>query len=434
MVRHARALTLFVGTVFVAIAVAGCGGDSPLDGLSARTTTLPSSDADPSGSNTDSDSGDSEPTSDEVTLDTVLASSVVELEAADDPGPAPFTSDVGKLTGSAVATAVRSGAVEATQPGLYGAKRGQAACDSSQLVDELNADPALREAFAVKLAVATTDLGKSVGVMASVVLRSDTLVIDHLFVGGKAVGQAAVLEAGTPVLVDQFGVPRVRCTSGSPLQTLMTLPENVEFKGAEWTGFRAGAVISVVPAAQPIGELVLVDPGTLEAFLRDLPSEEIPLEAEPTDVDLPPTADVDGDGVPDLIELADDSVFSDLDSDGDGVPDAIEAMIGSDPNVADFDVDGDGIPDAYADLFDALPTDIDFDGDGIPDDLAAILDSLPDVDIDGDGVPDDLGDFFTDLPQVDLDGDGVPDDPFTDLTFSDEPPPEEAPIEPPADG
>ena len=74
-----------------------------------------------------------------------------------------------------------------------------------------------------------------------------------------------------------------------------------------------------------------------------------------------------------------DIVVEQVDSDGDGLPDLDEIADGTDPALAD--TDGDGIPDGD----DPLPLDLDTDGDGVGD--------SQDTDDDGDGV-DDIEDAF----------------------------------------
>ena len=115
-------------------------------GLGARRLGSATTAGDGGGaSTTASTTADGASSDDAVTLDTVLASNVVELESADDPGPAPFTSNVGKAVGvTIVSSTVRSGAVKGSEPGLYSAKRGVAACDSGKLVSDLEADPKAR--------------------------------------------------------------------------------------------------------------------------------------------------------------------------------------------------------------------------------------------------------------------------------------------------
>lgn len=138
----------------------------------------------------------------------------------------------------------------------------------------------------------------------------------------------------------------------------------------------------------------------------------------------PPTADNDGDGVPNLLDAFPDDPNEIADTDGDGVGDN-----------ADTDRDGDGVPndldpnpdtvDAFADsdgdgIFDIL--DPDRDGDGVENDLDPNPDTVDEfVDSDGDGIfdildPDRDGDGIADVddpfpdtpdPSADLDGDGI---------------------------
>lgn len=98
------------------------------------------------------------------------------------------------------------------------------------------------------------------------------------------------------------------------------------------------------------------------------------------------TADSDGGGVPDWVELllgtdptdpSDDPLYQD--SDGGGVPDWIEIIQGTDPtdpsdDLVDLDTDGGGVPDWIEYLMDTDinnpaddPLDVDTDGNGIPD-------------------------------------------------------------------
>jgi cysteine-rich repeat protein len=138
-----------------------------------------------------------------------------------------------------------------------------------------------------------------------------------------------------------------------------------------------------------------------------------------------PSADADGDGIPDLDECSDPSAcedsdgdgfadYQDLDSDNDGINDDVEC---EDPTscrdldsdgIADFrdrDSDGDGITDAAeawgndADGDGAYDGFTDTDGDGADDALTSGGDTP--IDTDGDGVADHL--------QSDSDNDGIAD-------------------------
>ena len=122
-------------------------------------------------------------------------------------------------------------------------------------------------------------------------------------------------------------------------------------------------------------------------------------------------ADVDGDGVPDVVDGAFGGV-DDADSDEDGLLDAQEGFDDTDgdgtPDFADPDADDDGIPDAEDGLddpdLDGLPAfrDTDADGDGVLD-----ADERPPYHLSADSDGDGLGDGLEGL--ADTDDDGVPD-------------------------
>ncbi|MDW3192738.1 MAG: PKD domain-containing protein [Cytophagales bacterium] len=154
--------------------------------------------------------------------------------------------------------------------------------------------------------------------------------------------------------------------------------------------------------------------------------------------------DTDGDGIPDNVEVGEDS-GNPIDSDGDGIPDyqdtdsdndgiADEAEAGSDgenpidtdgdgtPDYLDTDADGDGIPDWSESGSGVTPSGEDADNDGI-DDAFEVSNGGPGLttnpqDSDGDGVDDyrDTDDDGDGIPtsSEDLDGDGDPTNDDTD--------------------
>lgn len=117
--------------------------------------------------------------------------------------------------------------------------------------------------------------------------------------------------------------------------------------------------------------------------------------------------DFDGDGVLDI---------ADLDSDNDGVPDAVEQNVEPDPSA---DADGDNIPNFRDPDDPGLLDNTDSNGDGVYDVYDTDLDGIPDfrdADSDNDGIPDIVesngvdgnGDGQVD-DQTDSDGDGLAD-------------------------
>ena len=61
------------------------------------------------------------------------------------------------------------------------------------------------------------DIDSFVDGLAPVILTKDTWVTNHGFTNGVANPIPAVLQAGTAVMVDNAGVPRVKCACGNPL-------------------------------------------------------------------------------------------------------------------------------------------------------------------------------------------------------------------------
>ena len=141
----------------------------------------------------------------------------------------------------------------------------------------------------------------------------------------------------------------------------------------------------------------------VEQTFTDLANDDLPGTAELDFRELPLDADNDTDGVPNLVEVAEDTDPNDadnfLDTDGDGTPD-----------FTDEDSDNDGVPDndetpagdPYADLdLDGVPAYLDDDD---TDNQVGNDDGVPTMafDVDGNGTPD-----FQDNSN-DTDGDSVP--------------------------
>lgn len=77
-----------------------------------------------------------------------------------------------------------------------------------------------------------------------------------------------MLQAGTAVFVDEYGLPRVRCYCGNPL-TPVDLPEDPVFEGAAWPGFSQTNITIVQQTTVVITEFTLVDVTTDQVFTRN---------------------------------------------------------------------------------------------------------------------------------------------------------------------
>ncbi|MFT4189126.1 MAG: hypothetical protein QM621_11165 [Aeromicrobium sp.] len=219
-----------------------------------------------------SDSGDK--TSSDDGADPVI------LEALDSTGDAPFTDSVaGNVTLSEQAAAVaddagHSGQVHGTTPGLYGGTNDNTACDHLALAEFLKSDGDKADAWAKVVDIAPGRIEEYLATLTPVVLTRDTAVINHGFENGKATPFPAVLQAGSAVLVDTNGTPRVRCACGNPLDVPEDDLDVADTKGDEWDGYDPKTVIGVTPAPETVKELTLIDPTTGETIQR--PTGPIP--------------------------------------------------------------------------------------------------------------------------------------------------------------
>ncbi|MFJ5263158.1 DUF6777 domain-containing protein [Streptomyces sp. NPDC088387] len=199
------------------------------------------------------------------------------LQAAGKSGPDPFTESTATdssappvtpspETASAPANAVRG--VQGGAAGLYGGTRNVAACNVEQQIGFLQQDPAKNRAFA---AVQGVEPGRVPGYLRSltpVQLRLDTRVTNHGYRDGSATRYQAVLQSGTAVLVDDRGVPRVRCACGNPLTDPVAQQGTPERTGDSWPSYRTDNVVVVTPAPTVINVFVLYDPDHREWVAR----------------------------------------------------------------------------------------------------------------------------------------------------------------------
>src|SRR5690606_37217915 len=101
-----------------------------------------------------------------------------------------------------------------------------------------------------------------------VILANDTWITDHGFDAGSATSTSVVMQAGTAVLVDEVGVPRVRCASGNPLtEPNLDGRSPAATEGSPWDGYDASQVV-VVEAGDALSTITLIEVETGEEFSR----------------------------------------------------------------------------------------------------------------------------------------------------------------------
>ncbi|QDY80241.1 DUF6777 domain-containing protein [Streptomyces qinzhouensis] len=199
----------------------------------------------------------------------------VYLQPATEQGSDPYTATTARALATPVPEPVvpgtgGSGAPErghtlrtmsGATPGLYGGTQSVGSCDVERQITLLRADGAKARAFAANAGISRKALPSFLRGLTPVVLRADTRVTGHGYQpgGGAVPARQTVLQAGTAVLVDDRGAPRVRCASGTPLSDPVAVKGGVIQKGAAWNGYRTDRVVVVKRAGRPLESLVIVD-------------------------------------------------------------------------------------------------------------------------------------------------------------------------------
>ncbi|CAM5374110.1 hypothetical protein SGRI78S_02051 [Streptomyces griseus subsp. griseus] len=144
-------------------------------------------------------------------------------------------------------------------PGLYGGTRSVAACDVEQQASLLAGDEDKARAFAGASGIEAVQIPGYLKSLTPVVLRADAQVTSHGYSAGSATAFQAVLQAGTAVLVDSRGMPRVRCACGNPLAPPVVADGEVAHRGERWPGYDPARVLAVEPGVKAATSLIIVN-------------------------------------------------------------------------------------------------------------------------------------------------------------------------------
>ena len=190
----------------------------------------------------------------------------VLLEAASSPGSSPWmssttsaqTTEVNRVESPSTTSAqAQDGTVllSGDQIGLYGGSMNLAVCDRDKMVNFLEQNPGQAQAW--RTVTGASDIRSYASTLSPVVLTHDTRVTNHGYENGLPVGFQSVLQTGTAVMVDDTGVPRVRCECGNPLSEPQS---NVlqQFSGTAWQGLDTKSFVTIQKSAHPIHQLNLV--------------------------------------------------------------------------------------------------------------------------------------------------------------------------------
>ena len=131
--------------------------------------------------------------------------------------------------------------------GLYGGTELLSVCDKRTLTAFLEANPDKAGAWAAVQGITTAEIPAYIARLTDVVLPVDTRVTNHGFLNGVANPIDEVLQAGTAVLIDDFGVPRARCFCGNPLTPPRPLVSKPTIEGVRWPGFTLATTLVIEP-------------------------------------------------------------------------------------------------------------------------------------------------------------------------------------------
>jgi hypothetical protein len=183
---------------------------------------------------------------------------VVRAESAGAPGPGPFTGNAGGGETGLPPAQPPAGGMSGGEPGLYGGT-GADTCDVETMATYLETHPAQAKAWASAQGIRRNEIRPFLASLTPVILRTDTAVTNHDYRNGRAVPVQSILQAGTAVLIDEKGLPCVRCACGNPLKRPDGEPgTRYEAESLPWPGFSARAVAVIEPAREPVAEFALV--------------------------------------------------------------------------------------------------------------------------------------------------------------------------------
>jgi hypothetical protein len=194
-------------------------------------------------------------------------------------------------------------------PGLYGGSRSKAVCDkevqlrfleqnpdkAAAFCAALNSDPTLRWSGGNK--VVPDQLRAYFAELTPLMLTRDIRATNHGFRNGLPTPRQSVLQAGQGVLVDMYGVPRVRCECGNPLNPPRPVKTTPNYTGPKWENFDPTRIIVIQQTTVIVETFVLVEVETGQIVdrpagtsgERDVPHDTTTTSSATTSTALPST-------------------------------------------------------------------------------------------------------------------------------------------------
>ncbi|WP_211169963.1 DUF6777 domain-containing protein [Pseudonocardia bannensis] len=183
----------------------------------------------------------------------------VVLQAVLTPQPDPFTPSAGTDQAGVIPLDTGGGTLPADGPGVYAATTEPPACDRERLIASLTSDPQVAEAWSGVRDIRPDEIPAYIRELTPAILRSDTFVTDHGYLNGGATVVPAVLQRGTAVLVDRFGLPVVKCSCGDPLTPPIRYSGDPSVQGRVWPGFTRDTIVVIQQSSVVIDQFVMAD-------------------------------------------------------------------------------------------------------------------------------------------------------------------------------
>ena len=175
----------------------------------------------------------------------------IKLEPISSTGSNPFSPPVSpKDSGGTPPSTITPPATGNTP---FGGTGDNTLCDREQLISFLT-DPshsAQAREWARVVGISVSEIPTYIRDLIPTTLANDTRVTNHTFKNGRAVPLQSVLQAGTAVLVDQYGRLVARCRCGNPLLE----PEEVRgpiYSGPKWPGFDPTVIVIINVSPTPV--------------------------------------------------------------------------------------------------------------------------------------------------------------------------------------
>jgi hypothetical protein len=170
-------------------------------------------------------------------------------------------------------------------PALYGGSRSKKLVDKEGQLEFFEQNPEKAAAFCAALnsdptfawsggsQIYPSQLRDYFAELTPLMLTRDTRVTNHGYRDGRPTPRQSVLQAGQMVLVDRYGVPRVRCECGNPLTPPKPVKKTPKYTGTRWTGFDPTVIIVIQPTVVVVNVFVIIDVFTGEIFVRPAGTE-----------------------------------------------------------------------------------------------------------------------------------------------------------------